>query len=216
MRTARAARGGARGEHARAREQLAAGGAPQAIVERQLEAAHADDRVWRHPCASSAARREAGSARPCRAPRSPVRPSGELRVELRRLRVAGAARGLSASTLPSRASSVARRGRAVRRLSSSPGRRPGNASERDQAMRVPSPPSTTVDREVERERAEQAGVHAHGNRHARRRARRARLPVDAQARRPSPWSALPGRRAANSPREIARREAASMSEYIAA
>ncbi len=70
-------------------------------------------------------------------------PSGELRVASPDSAEA-APGGLSASTLPLRASSVARRGRLVRRVSSSPGRTPGNSSERVQAMRVPAPGSSTV------------------------------------------------------------------------
>ena len=47
----------------------------------------------------------------------------------------GSPGGLSASTLPSRASTVARRGSVVLRNNSSPGCRPGNVNERDHATR---------------------------------------------------------------------------------
>ena len=59
-------------------------------------------------------------------------PSGEARCP-------ASSAAPSARTVPSRASSVARRGSVVWRVSRSPGRRPGNASERDQAIRVPEP-----------------------------------------------------------------------------
>ena len=53
----------------------------------------------------------------------------------RRAARAGFGRAPSASTLPSRASSVARRGSVVRGVSVSPERSPGNASERDHSTR---------------------------------------------------------------------------------
>ena len=72
----------------------------------------------------------------------------------------------SASTLPSLASSVARAGSVMRRLSSSPGRRPGNATERDHAT-FGDPDSCTVGRvKLSGSVAEQPALHAHRDRHA--------------------------------------------------
>ena len=95
------------------------------------------------PSASSSWRLDAGAGPTVPTSDSAALPSGELRVTS----LASVGSGpcpLSASTLPSRASSVARRGRLVSRLSASPGRRPGNASDRDHAIRVPRVGSSTV------------------------------------------------------------------------
>ncbi len=89
--------------------------------------------------------------------------------------VTGLPAGLSASTLPSRASSVARRGSVVLRLSSSPGRRPGEGERaRPGDAGAFAAGFADLQREGERQRAEQAGV----------------------ARAPGPPRGRPGRRGA--------------------
>ena len=90
-----------------------------------------------------------------RRPRSRPRRAARLRcprVRAPRLRRARCRRGPAASRA---------RGSVVWRLSSSPGCRPGNASERDQAIRVPRAAALHRQREVARERSEQARLHAH-------------------------------------------------------
>ena len=111
--------------------------------------------------------------------------------------------GLSASTLPSRASSVARRGSVVRRLSSSPGRSPGKASERDQAMRAPSPP---VRRPSARRRARACRTGGCARAREPRRAPPGAsrgLPGDAQARGGGGGAGPCGRRRRSSLSEVA-------------
>ena len=110
-------------------------GSSQTVIERSLEAAHADDRVRRHPFGfKRLASRGRDRADRSRAPRSPL-PKRRAAILPGGRSLRGAALG-AARTLPSRASSVARRGSPVCRLSSSPSRRPGKASERDHATRA--------------------------------------------------------------------------------
>ena len=94
------------------------------------------------PSASSAARRalETGPTVPSAA--FATSPSGESRVVSPDGGDTAAPAGLSASTLPSRASSVARRGSVTVLDSASPGRSPGNRSVCDQRTRS-APPSST-------------------------------------------------------------------------
>ena len=190
VRTGGAGCGRGGGEHTRSRQQLAAGGAAQAIVERQLEAAEPDDRLSAGtPCASSAWRRAAGH-RPDGAEHrvggdAQRRVAGALRPSARRGRRPAGFRPARCRRAP--AASRAR-GSEVSRLSSSPGRRPGNASERDHAMRGPAPwPSSTVG-SVKSSDSTPEQTRGDADRHRRRRRPRPR------ARGPSIFALRGGRR----------------------
>ena len=164
MRTAGAACGTARRAPAAARggQQLAPRRAPQAVVQRQLKAADADDRVRGHAfgfqllCARG---RESGPTVAQRSGWRP-RPSGELRagrLRWRRLRPAPRRRVPAAS----RAAAASSCG-----SSTSPARSPGNTSER--RPHDPAAFAAACRRSSARTRAqrpEQARVHAHRHRH---------------------------------------------------
>ena len=150
-------------DHPLAREQRAARGAAQGVVELALEAGEPDRRAGRHASGVSASARSAGAGPivpttwPASAPGSPTRASPW------------------ASTVPSRASIAARVGIRVWRARRSPGRRPGTTSSR--ASRRRARRRRLLDRERERPRTvPKIRVRARpGPRRARRRlARRAR------------------------------------------
>ncbi len=95
------------------------------------------------PWASSVARSAAVGGPIVPITESAASPSGEVRVSSLACVPAATSPEPSASTVPSRASRLARGGRVIRRLSLSPARRPGNVIECDQAIRV-WPDSSTV------------------------------------------------------------------------